>query len=151
MATLAQLAPRIFRLANRRYGKPYMTVVRPVDDWNLPNDFAYDPDVDAVRNSNGTVLPNPEDYWTSDVVYIVPTKADWRDDVAELFKVVAGGMLNEGTLELWIAQGDISKVRAAHSVLLDRRWYNVENQQEAPSGYPGTDGLWSRVRLRGRS
>lgn len=150
MATLAQMASHIFRHANRRYGQPYLQAVKPIDDWLLPTGFSYDRDVDAITNAAGTVLPNPADYWLTDTVYIVPSRFSVENFTAEFFKLTAGGVAEGGAIEMWIAQADIDTVRAAHAILLDKRWYNVESVQEAPSGHPDSSGLWARLRLMGR-
>lgn len=151
MATLKHLAARIFRQANRRYGTPYLQAVRPIAEWLLPAGFAYDADVDAIRNGAGTVLPNPESYWLTDVVYIVPSRFSVENFTSEFFSLTAGGISQGGAIEMWIAQADIEIVRAAHAIILDKRIYNVESVQEAPSGYPEASGLWARLRLMGRS
>lgn len=151
MATLAHMASRIFRHANRRFGQPYLSAVRPLAEWDLPVGFSYDRDVDAITNATGTVLPNPEAYWYADTVYIVPSRFSVENFTSEFMTLTPGGIVQGGAIEMWIAQADIEKLRVAHAVLLDKRWYNVESVQEAPSGYPGTDGLWARLRLMGRA
>ena len=154
MPTLAQLGPRIFRHANRRYGQPYLRAVRPLTQWALPAGFAYDADVDAIRNGAGTVLPNPEAYWATDTIYIVPTASVVStvvENIADRMRLIAGGLIEQGELMVWVAQDDIAKLQVAHAVELGNRWYDVQNIQEAPSGYPTQDGLWSLVFLRARS
>lgn len=151
MTTLRHLAGHIFRHANRRFGQPYIQAVRPVTAWSLPAGFSYDRDVDAVTNVTGTVLPNPESYWLTDTVYIVPSRFSVENFTAEFMTLTAGGQVAGGAIEMWIAQADIETLRAAHCVLLDKRIYNVESVQEAPSGYPDTSGLWARLRLMGRA
>ena len=44
--------------------------------------------VNAIRNAAGVVLPNPEAYWTTDEVYIVPD-----EDNAEMRVLIAAGVL----------------------------------------------------------
>lgn len=155
MPTLSQLGPRIFRHANRRYGKPYMLVVRPLTQWALPAGFAYDATVDAIANGGGTILPNPEDYWVTDAVYIVPVASVVStvvEDIADRYRLSPLGMVASGEIMVWIAGAtDIERVQVAHSIQLGNRWYDVENVQEAPSGYPAADGLWALIRLRARS
>lgn len=151
MATLAQIIPRIFKHAWGRYGRPTLTAVRPIAYWDLPAGFAYDQDVDAIRNSVGDVLTNPNDYWTTDLIYILPTKSTTAaGDVAELQALIAPGITQSGEISIWVLQGDILKLRAAHAILLGDQWYDLVSQQQAPAGYPDSTGLWARVRLRGR-
>ena len=154
MATLNQMIPRIFKHAWQRYGKPTMQAVRPISYWALPAGFAYDQDVDAIRNAAGVVLTNHADYWVTDTIYIVPTRSNPRvRDVAELQELLVTGSVTIGTVEVWILNNnnDLARVREAHAILLGDQWYNLDNQQPAPSGYPDSTGLWSRVRLRGRT
>lgn len=149
--SLAQYASRIFRHANRRYGEPYLTAVRPLADWSLPAGYAYDAHVDAIRNAAGYILTEPQAYWTTDTVYIVPTRSSAEDASAEAFALLAGGVAPGGFTEVWVRQSDITTLRAAHALLLDKRWYDIASLQEAPAGYPTTDGLWGRLRLRARA
>lgn len=148
--SLRQQARRIFQRANRRYGQPYLLVVAPLAEWYLPAGFAYDDDVDAIRNGAGVVLPNPESYWVTDTVYIVPTATRKYDVMAEVFSMTPGGIVPSGTVDLFIEQADVEKVRVAHALQMDKRWYDVQAVQEAPAGYPGGTGLWARVTLRVR-
>lgn len=152
MGTLADKVPRIFRQAWQRYGRPTLTAVRPVAAWQLPAGFAYDADVDAIRNSAGVVLTNHSDYWVTDTVYILPAKSvAGGGDVAELQSMLATGLTTTGELSVWVLGADIAKLRAAHALLIGDQWYDLDSQQQQPSGYPATVGLWARVRLRGRS
>jgi hypothetical protein len=107
--------------------------------------------VDTIRNGAGTVLPNPEDYWATDIVYIVPTKSQGDSGAAQLAVLLAGGTVSAGTISIWVLEDDIAKVHAAHAIQIGNRWYTVSNTQEAPSGFPGSSGLWARVTLQGRS
>ena len=151
MATLAQLIPRIFKHAWQRYGQPTLTAVRPMSYWNMPVGFAYDQDVDAIRDSAGDVLTNVFDYWTSDMIYILPTKsAPGGGDVAELQALLVPGVAQTGEVSVWVLRDDIYKLRVAHAILLGDQWYYLVSQQQAPAGFPDSTGLWARVRLRGR-
>lgn len=151
MAQLSDLIPRIFRQAWTRYGKPTATVVRPLAAWSLPAGFSYEANVDTIRNAAGTVLPNPEDYWATDIVYIVPTKSNLIDSTAQLASLLAGGVTLTGTIDIWVLEDDIAKTLACHALKIGNRWYTVSNTQPAPSGYPGSSELWARVTLQGRS
>lgn len=155
MPTLSQLAPRIFRHANRRYGKPYLRAVRPLTQWALPAGFAYDANVDAITNVSGTVLPNPEDYWVTDTIYIVPVASVVStvvEDIADRYRLSPIGFVASGEIMVWVEGAtDIERVQVAHSILMGNRWYDVENVQEAPTGYPSADGLWALIRMRARA
>jgi hypothetical protein len=151
MATLAQLIPRIFNHAWQRYGEPTLTAVRPIAYWVLPAGFAYNKDVDAIRDSAGVVLTNVSDYWTSDSIHILPTKsAPGGGDVAELQALPVPGVAQTGEVSVWVLKDDIHKLRVAHALLLGDQWYDLVSQQQAPAGFPDSTGLWARVRLRGR-
>lgn len=54
---------RLFMVAWTKLGKPMMTVVRPVAEWQLPDGYTYDESVDAIRDDNGDVV-NGESYRT---------------------------------------------------------------------------------------
>src|SRR5512135_1798092 len=123
MATLAQMTKRIFRHAWLRYGQPTMEVVRPMSAWTLPAGFAYDQDVDCIRNGAGVVLRNPEDYWVSDIVYILPNKSERMGSIAELQQMLVAGVVTAGTIGVWVYGTDIAKVKAAHAVKLFDEWY----------------------------
>lgn len=150
--TLANLARRMFFQAWRRYGCPTLLAVRPRSAWSLPAGFAYDADVDAIRNGAGVVLTNAEDYWVSDTVYIVP-EASRRagGDLAELQQLLVTGIATLGAVGVWVWGDDIAKLRAAHALRLGDQWYDLDRQGPQPSGYPGAHGLWAYVRLRGRT
>lgn len=148
---LPRFIPRIFRHANARYGKPYVTAVRPVGYWNLPVGFSYNDDLDLVRNSSGTVLRNVQDYWVTDIVYIVPVRHSLADNVAILQETIVSGNVQTGTIDFWVlGASDIGRMLAAHSVMLGDRWYTVSNVQVEPSGYPTTNGIFARISLVGR-
>lgn len=151
MAQLSDLAPRIIRHALARYGHPRMTVVRPLASWNLPAGFNYDRTLDVIRNGAGTVLPNPEAYWTTDVVYFVPTRASKLNDAAQLEALIAAGIASVGTVDVWIAGTDIPTILASHSIKIGQRWYTLRNLQQAPAASPDAVGLWARATLQGRS
>jgi hypothetical protein len=151
MATLDQAIPRIFRLAWRRYGKPFLMAVRPISAWNLPAGFAYDKNVDAIRNSAGVVITNHASYWVSDMVYILPSRSVASGEVAELRDLLVSGMIESGEVSVWVMQTDIVKLRVAHAIQLGDQWYDLESQQQMPSGYPDSTGLWARIRLKGRT
>lgn len=152
MATLAQMIPRIFRHAWLRYGQPTMLAVRPISYWALPAGFAYDPNVDAIRNAGGVVLPNPQDYWATDLIYIVPSRSDrGAGSIAELQELLVNGVVSGGGVGVWVLQVDIPKLRSAHAILLGDQWYDLDHQQQQPSGYGDSAGLWAYVRLKGRT
>lgn len=145
--TLRDMAPRAFRLAWHRYGRPSMTVVQALTNWLLPAGFGYDPHADQVRNAAGAVLPNPEDYWVTSMVYVVP-----QSQGADLRSLVAAGMLASGTVQVSILAADVPTVRTAHAVQLDDIWYTVKDVQHDPPG-TGAAGVWATVTLsrRGRA
>lgn len=142
MSTLQRMAQAAFRKAWTRYGKPTMTVVKPIASWSLPDGFAYDTSVDAIRN-NGIILPNPEDYWITEQVYIVPD-----DPGSDMRVLIAAGIVPSGTLTLSILSNDAETVRAAHAVQVDGAWYDVAEVVCEPAGGPGA---WCNVQLRRRS
>lgn len=149
--SLPQFIPRIFRQAHRRYGRPTMTVVRPVTAWSLPAGFTYDADLDVVSNSGGTVLRNVSDYWVSDLVYIVPVRHSMEDNASVFQKIMAGGLVETGVMDIWVlGETDIQRVLDCYRVRVGTRWFDVSSVQIAPSGYPDQPGLWARVTLTGR-
>lgn len=153
MATLAQSIPRIFRHAWQRYGKPVLTAVRPMAEWNLPATFVYDQTVDEIRDPSGVVLNNPEDYWVTDLIYIVPNRSErGAGAIAELAQVLAGGQVSAGTVGVWVlGADDVLKIKQAHALQLNGQWYDLAHDQAQPTGYPTTDGLWAYVRLKART
>jgi len=121
-----------------------MAVIRPVDRWSLPPGYGYDESLDAViYGDTGDVLPNPEDYWASDYIYIVPAR-----EAADMRALSAAGLVPDGITEVLILADDAPTVRDAHAVEIDGQWYDVAGVEHAP---PGTGGAWARVRLRRRS
>lgn len=142
MATLGQLVPRIFARAWQRYGRPVMRVVRPIAHWALPAGFAYNPTVDAITDAAGIVLPNPEAYWTTDDVYIVPTGGTADEQV-----LAAIGVIPAGTIYVFVLPQDAATVRAAHAIEVDGAWYDVVEVSARPVGA----NAWLRVELRRRS
>ncbi len=147
MATLAQMIPRIFRQAWRRYGQPFMTVVRPFSDWDLPVGFAYNDELDVIQNAAGIVLPNPEDYWVTDMVYIVPAR-----QTGEARALMVAGLVPAGTVDVFVLATDLPAVRAAHAVEIDGDWYDVVNVGMEPVGVGGaTTAVWGRVTVQRRS
>jgi hypothetical protein len=144
---LASQITAIFHRAWLAYGKPVLTAVRPLATWALPAGFAYDAQYDAIQNSAGTVLPNPEAYWITDTVYIVPLKR-----TADLDVLIAAGIVPAGTVEVNILAYDVPRVKVAHAAQLNGDWYDVIDVGQAPVGYPGgATALWARVRLQRRS
>jgi hypothetical protein len=113
------------------------------DRWALPSGFAYDPAVDAIRNSAGVTLPNPEAYWATESIYIVPD-----DGGGETRVLIAAGVIPAGTLTLSILSDDAATVRAAHAVQVSGAWYDVVEVACEPAGGPGG---WCDVQLRRRS
>lgn len=121
-----------------------MAVIRPVSQWSLPAGYAYDESVDAVvYGDTGDVLPNPEEYWASDYIYIVPARA-----AADVRALVAAGIVPEGTTEVFILADDAEMVRQGHAVEIDGQWYDVVSVDHSPAGM---GGIWARVTLRRRS
>lgn len=135
MATLAQRVNQVFRRAWLAYGKPVLTVVRPVDVWNMPAGFAYDADIDRIANASRVVLPNPEDYWVTADVYIVPNKPS-----NDLRMLMAAGLVPVGTVELGLLSDDAATLENAHAVRYAGHWYNVAAVDSAGIG-------WTVVRL----
>ena len=144
MVALSQRVRRVFLQAWRRYGQPVMAVIRPVSQWSLPPGYAYDESVDAViYGDTGDVLPDPEDYWASDYIYIVPAR-----EAADVRTLVAAGIVPEGITEVLILADDAETVRRAYAIEIDGQWYDVVSVDHAPAG---TGGAWARVTLRRRS
>jgi len=145
VATLAQMIPRMFWQAWRRYGQPLMTVVRPLGDWNLPAGFAYNAELDVIQDAAGTVLPNPEDYWATDLVYIVPAR-----QTGETRMLMVAGLVPAGTVDVFVLAADLPAVRAAHAVEIDGDWYDMVNVGMEPVGV-GSGAVWGRVTVQRRS
>lgn len=145
--SLATNVVSIFNRAWLAYGQPVLTAVRPVSAWNLPAGFTYDPTYDALTNGSGTVLPNPQAYWTTDTVYLVPVKR-----TADLDVLVAAGVVPAGTVDIYVLAADAATMQAAHACQINTQWYDVSDVGQAPVGYPGgATGIWARVRLQRRS
>jgi hypothetical protein len=144
--SLATSIGSIFQRAWTAYGQPRLTAVRPVSYWGLPAGFAYDPTYDAITDTNHTVLPNPETYWVTDTVYIVPVKR-----TADLDVLIAAGVVPAGTVDVYILAADMATMGAAHACQINGQWYDVREVALAPVGYPGSQGIWARVRLQRRS
>lgn len=151
MATLAQMTKRIFRHAWLRYGQPTMLVVRPLSDWTLPAGFAYDQTVDCIRNNAGVVIRNPEDYWVTDLVYILPNRSERSGSIAELQEMLVTGQVTSGGIGVWVLGADIAKVKASHAIKLFDEWYELDHQTPQPAGDPSGAGLWAYVRLKART
>lgn len=142
---LSQMIPRIFRLAWHRYGEPSMRVVRPLDEWLLPDGYAYDDATDTVINYYGYILSDEDLFLTADTVYIVPTQRS-----ADLDVLIAAGVVPTGTVDVYILKDDAETVKAAHAIEIDDDWYDVLEVAHAPVGI-GDSALWARVRLKRRS
>jgi hypothetical protein len=145
--SLATQIASIFQRAWQAYGQPVVTVVRPPSTWALPAGFAYDQTYDAIQNSAGVVLPNPQAYWVTDTVYLVPTKR-----TADLDVLIAAGVVPAGTVDIYVLAADVATMQAAHACQINGDWYDVKDVGQAPVGYPGGAlGIWARVRLQRRS
>lgn len=136
-------AVAMFRRAWLAYGRPLLRVVRPMSEWTLPSGFAYDPAVDVIRDTTGRVLPNPDAYWVTDTVYIVPARATTDERV-----LTAAGIIPTGTLYVYVLPQDVATVRNAHAVEAGNVWYDVVEVTAEPIG---TEHAWCRVELRRRS
>ena len=143
--SLTTWIPRIFNHAWTRYGKPTITAVAPVADWTLPAGFAYNDDLDVIANAAGTVITNPEDYWATDTVYIVPLGRS-----ADLQALIAAGEAPSGTANFLVLDTDAATVRAAHAIQYDGDWCDVQEVAHAPIGLGGS-GRWARVTVTRRS
>jgi hypothetical protein len=139
---LGLVVQRMFRQAWERYGRPVMWAVKPIANWTLPQGFAYNPLHDAVQNTSGIVLPNPEDYWAGDYINIVPLGV-----TADLRALMAGGLVEAGTVEVRVLVADLPVVRSAHAIQIDGEWYDVTEAASRPVGA----GVWGQVFLRRRS
>lgn len=144
MSRLSTRVKRMFQRTWRAFEKPTLTVVRPVSYWSLPSGWSYNEELDAVVDGSGTVLPNPEDYWASETVYIVPL-----GETADLLNMMAAGLVPSGTVDVLIMQQDVATVREAHAVQISGDWYDVVEVAETPVGH--VSGVWARVRLQRRS
>lgn len=142
MLPLAQMIPRIFRQAWRRYGQPQLAVVKPISAWALPAGYAYDPTADVIRNGSGYILEGLEAYW--DITYIPTVPASPASDARVL---IAAGIIAAGTLEMLVLAADAPTVRSAHAVEVDGVWYTVKDVSHAAAG---NGGEWARVTLTRR-
>ena len=143
MASLSARVKRTFKQAWRQYGKPTATVVRPIDQWNLPGGYAYNEDYDRIMNSAGAVLTGPEAYWVTDTIYIVP-----NDYSANLQRMIAVGAVPDGTTEFGILTTDLDTVRNGHAIQIDGAWHDVLDTGHAPIG---TDETWALIQVKRRS
>jgi len=144
MSALSTRVKRMFQRAWRAFEKPTLTAIRPIAYWSLPSGWSYDEEVDAIVDSSGTVLPNPEDYWASDTIYIVPL-----GETADLLNMMTAGLVPSGTVDVLIMQQDVATVNQAHAVQLNGEWYDVVEVAQTPVGH--SQGIWARVRLQRRS
>jgi len=133
---------RMFKQAWERYSRPVIWAVRPILNWSLPTDFTYNLIDDAIEDSSGVVLPNPEDYWAGDYIYIVPMGV-----TADLRAMIAAGYVEAGTIEVRVMVADLPVVRQAHAIMIDGEWYDVTEAASRPVGA----GVWGQVHLRRRS
>lgn len=146
--TLASKINRIFNLANRRYGKPYLEAVPPLSSWTLPAGYTADATLDGIRTGSGEVLTDLDAFETSgyfnlSTVYIVPLQSS--DDLRSM---IAAGIAPAGQLELYVLAADLPTVRAAFAIQVNGQWYDVAGPAAEPSG--ATD-VWARVRLQRRA
>jgi hypothetical protein len=130
----------MFFKAWNAYGRPVMSVVGPTETWSLPTGFAYDKTVDRIANVEHVILPNPEDYWTFDTVYIVP-----EANPKEVRNMIAVGAVPVGTVGVGVLESDAAKVRGAHAIQLKGEWYDVSSVSE------GLNAGWRLVLLTRRS
>ena len=145
--SLATNVASIFNRAWKAYGQPILTAVRPYSAWTLPAGFTYDDDYDQITDIAGTVLPNPQSYWVTDTVYIVPVKR-----TADLDVLIAAGVVPAGTVDVYVLAADVATMQAAHACQINGDWYDVIDVGQAPVGYPGgSTAIWARVRLQRRS
>lgn len=140
MATLTQRVARMFYRAWNAYGQPTATVVRPLADWNLPAGFSYDERLDRITNSSQAVIRNPEDYWVTDTVYIVPNQ-----NPNELRSLMAAGLVPAGTIEIGVMEADAATIENAHAVQVNGQWYDVSYIEQ------GIQAGWRMARLTRRS
>ena len=149
--SLSSRVHKIFIRAWRRYGKPVMYVVHRMSEWTLPAGFTYDDETDSIHDASGLWLPNPEDYWVSEYIYIVPSvRGGTGSGTADLEVLIAAGIVPAGTIDVYIMHSDVDTVREAHAVEMSGDWYDVLEVSRAPIGI-GTEGVWAKTRLTRRS
>jgi hypothetical protein len=150
--SLSTRVHRVFTWAWRRYGKPVMYVVRRMAEWTLPAGFSYDDETDSIHDAAGLWLPNPEDYWVGEYIYIVPSVRGWgtASRTADLEVLIAAGIVPAGTIDVFILHDEVDLMREAHAVEVSGDWYDVLEVSRAPIGI-GVEGIWARVRLTRRS
>lgn len=140
MATLAQRVARVFYTAWLAYGSPQATVVKPISDWALPDGFSYDGRLDRIANASRVTLPNPQDYWVTEMAYIVPNQ-----NPQELRSLIAAGLVPAGTIEVGIQEADATLFETAHAVQVSGQWYDVGYIEQ------GIQAGWRLVRLTRRT
>lgn len=140
MPTLATRVRAMFFKAWNAYGRPVMPVVGPPSTWDLPDGYAYDKAVDRVAGPDHVILPNPEDYWTFETVYIIP-----EANPKEVSNMIAVGKVPVGTMGVGILETDAARVKAAHAVQVKGEWYDVASVEE------GLNAGWRLVLLTRRS
>lgn len=140
MATLATRVRSMFFRMWRAYNRPTISVVLPPEQWTLPDGYEYDALTDRIANTDHTILPNPEDYWSTATVYIVPDS-----NPKETRNLIAQGVLPSGTVDVGVLADDVATVKTGHAVQLNGEWYDVAEVGD------GIGAGWHSVRLTRRS
>lgn len=117
---LNRLSHRLWGIANKRYGEPYMTVVRPVAEWTLPAGYSLDEATGNIRNEAGEALANPSTYMATATVPVVPAGS-----VHAGTDILPADITPDETVLVAVAYSDVATVRAGLYVIYQGRTYDV--------------------------
>lgn len=136
-ASVTAMVKRAFDRSWREHGSPEATVVAPIAQWVLlPGGYAYDPVVDAITDSNGTVLTDYDSYWQTSTVRYVPVQTT---DATQA--LVLGGLLATGSCEIIVLQDDIAALAASFRVVIGSSTYRARVTR-SPAAL-----VWQRITL----
>jgi len=111
MSRLARAALRTFMQAWRSLGGPMLTVIRPVDQWDLPDGYQYARAQDALLDDEGRPVRDTAPYWTTDAVMALQVRSTERG-----LELVPGGLVETGRTGYLVRASDLDTLRAAWGV-----------------------------------
>lgn len=124
---------------------PTVTIVNPINTWDLPDGYAYDDGTDTIRHiSTGDVLNNYSSYWNTTDVDMLPLETG-----EELRTLIMAGIVKEGSLDILIIPADKTIVQNGFRALIGTEQYNIASVSQFPKG--ATTDILFQVRLERRS
>lgn len=131
MSRLATSALRAFMQAWRRLGGPMLTVIRPVDQWDLPDGYRVARAADALLDDAGRPIAPPDTapYWTTDEVMALQVGSTGRE-----LQIVPAGLVETGRGSYLVRASDLDTLRAAWGVKdsLGDLWHVTGLHEVAP-------------------